>query len=60
MIATFQEAFTWWRRPSLISVAAVQGHAVGAGFQLALACDLRVLTEDARLCMRETDPRPGA
>ncbi len=54
MIATFQEAFTWWRRPSLISVAAVQGHAVGAGFQLALACDLRVLADDAQLCMRET------
>jgi enoyl-CoA hydratase/carnithine racemase len=54
MIATFQEAFTWWRRSSLVSVAAVQGHAVGAGFQLALACDLRVLADDARLCMRET------
>jgi enoyl-CoA hydratase/carnithine racemase len=54
MIATFQEAFTWWRRPSLVSVAAVQGHAVGAGFQLALACDLRVLADDAQLCMRET------
>jgi len=54
MIAAFQEAFSWWRRPSLITVAAVQGHAVGAGFQLALACDLRVLADDAQLCMRET------
>lgn len=53
-IAAFQEAFSWWRRPSLVSVAAVQGHAIGAGFQLALACDLRVLADDARLCMRET------
>lgn len=53
-IASFQHAFSWWRRPPLLSVAAVQGHAVGAGFQLALACDLRVLTDDARLCMRET------
>jgi len=41
------------RRPSLISVAAVRGHAIGAGFQLALGCDLRVLTDDAMLCMRE-------
>ncbi|MGH3327658.1 MAG: enoyl-CoA hydratase/isomerase family protein [Streptomycetales bacterium] len=53
-IAGFQEAFTWWRRAGIVSVAAVQGHAVGAGFQLALACDLRVLADDAQLCMRET------
>lgn len=53
-IAEFQRAFTWWRDPRVVSIAAVQGHAVGAGFQLALACDLRVLAEDAQLAMRET------
>lgn len=53
-IAGYQEAFTWWRRPDIVSVAAVQGHAVGAGFQLALGCDLRVLAEDAQLVMKET------
>ena len=52
-IAVFQEAFSWLRRPDLVSIAAVQGHAVGAGFQLALACDFRVLTEDAQLSMAE-------
>ena len=35
-------------------MALVQGHAIGAGFQLALACDLLVVAEDARLAMRET------
>ncbi|MFC5722468.1 enoyl-CoA hydratase/isomerase family protein [Streptomyces gamaensis] len=53
-IAAYQEAFTWWRRNDIVSVAAVQGHAIGAGFQLALACDLRVCAEDAQFAMRET------
>jgi enoyl-CoA hydratase/carnithine racemase len=38
----------------VVSIASVQGHAIGAGFQLALACDLRVLADDALLAMRET------
>ncbi|MFG3113797.1 enoyl-CoA hydratase/isomerase family protein [Streptomyces sp. NPDC048197] len=53
-IAEYQEAFTWWRRNDLVSIAAVQGHAIGAGFQLALACDLRVAAQDAQFAMRET------
>lgn len=52
-IAAFQAAFAWLRHPSLVTVAQVQGHAVGAGFQLALACDLRVLASDAQLTMAE-------
>lgn len=52
-IAGFQSAFTWLHRPDIVSVAAVRGHAIGAGFQLALACDLRVLAEDAKLAMAE-------
>ncbi|MGY0062977.1 enoyl-CoA hydratase/isomerase family protein [Streptomyces sp. LZ34] len=54
VIAGYQEAFTWWRRHDIISVAAVQGHAIGAGFQLALGCDLRVCADDAQFAMRET------
>ena len=54
LLASFQDAFSWLRRPEIVSIAAVQGHAVGAGFQLALACDFRVLSEDARFAMRET------
>ncbi|MFC4565422.1 enoyl-CoA hydratase/isomerase family protein [Nocardiopsis mangrovi] len=52
-IAGYQEGFLWLRRPGIVSIAAVRGHAIGAGFQLALACDLRVLADDARLCMKE-------
>ncbi|OKK08592.1 enoyl-CoA hydratase [Streptomyces sp. CB03234] len=54
VIAEYQEAFTWWRRNDIVSIAAVQGHAIGAGFQLALACDLRVVTQDVQFAMRET------
>ncbi|SDK86018.1 enoyl-CoA hydratase/isomerase family protein [Streptomyces indicus] len=54
VIAEYQEAFTWWRRSDVLTIAAVQGHAIGAGFQLALACDLRVAAEDAQFAMRET------
>jgi enoyl-CoA hydratase/carnithine racemase len=52
-IAAIQEAYLWLRRPEIVSIAAVHGHAIGAGFQLALACDLRVAADDAKLCMKE-------
>jgi enoyl-CoA hydratase/carnithine racemase len=52
-IAEFQAGFRWLRSPGIVSIAAVQGHAIGAGAQLALACDLRVLTEDAALSLPE-------
>jgi enoyl-CoA hydratase/carnithine racemase len=52
-IASFQQAFTVWRRSGYLSVAAVQGHAVGAGFQLALASDLVIAADDAQFAMRE-------
>jgi enoyl-CoA hydratase/carnithine racemase len=52
-IAGCQAGYTWLRRPDIISIAAVRGHAIGAGFQLALSCDLRVFADDARVCMKE-------
>jgi enoyl-CoA hydratase/carnithine racemase len=52
-IAGYQSAFSWLRDPRFVTVAAVQGHAVGAGFQLALACDLMLVAADAQLAIRE-------
>jgi enoyl-CoA hydratase/carnithine racemase len=53
-IEEFQRGFTWLRDPRFVSIAVVQGYAIGAGFQLALSCDLRVLADDAQLCMKES------
>lgn len=53
-IAAFQQGFSWLRDPERVTIAAVQGHAIGAGFQLALACDMRVLASDAVFRMAET------
>jgi enoyl-CoA hydratase/carnithine racemase len=52
-IAGFQAGYTWLRDPAIVSIAAVQGHAIGAGAQLALACDLRVLADNASFCIKE-------
>jgi enoyl-CoA hydratase/carnithine racemase len=52
-IAHWQQAFDWSSRPDLVSVAAVQGHAIGAGFQLALGADIRIVADDAQFTMAE-------
>ena len=52
-IAQMQAGYLWLRRPGIVSIAAVRGHAIGAGFQLALSCDLRVFADDAQVCMKE-------
>jgi enoyl-CoA hydratase/carnithine racemase len=52
-IAHWQQAFDWTSRPDVVSIAAVHGHAVGGGFQLALGTDIRILAEDAQFTMAE-------
>lgn len=49
----YQRGFTWLHDPRFITIAQVHGYAIGAGFQLALACDLRVVADDAWFCMKE-------
>jgi enoyl-CoA hydratase/carnithine racemase len=53
LVAAWQRAFDWMSRPDVVSVAGVQGHAIGAGFQLALGADIRILADDASLTMAE-------
>jgi enoyl-CoA hydratase/carnithine racemase len=52
-IARWQRAFDWISRPDLVSIAAVHGHAIGGGFQLALGTDIRLVAEDAQFTMAE-------
>jgi enoyl-CoA hydratase/carnithine racemase len=52
-IAEWQRAFDWRSRAGLVSIAAVRGYAIGAGFQLALGADLRICADDAVFSMPE-------
>jgi enoyl-CoA hydratase/carnithine racemase len=46
--------FNWIPKLRCPSIAAVQGHAIGGGLQLALACDFRIFGENARVGLTET------
>jgi enoyl-CoA hydratase/carnithine racemase len=48
-----QGGFAIWQQMSKPVVAAVQGYALGAGFQLALAADIRIAAEDAVMSVFE-------
>lgn len=52
-ISAWQRAFDWRSRPALVSVAAVHGHSIGAGFQLALGADIRIVAADTQFMMAE-------
>jgi enoyl-CoA hydratase/carnithine racemase len=47
-------AVNWIPDLGCASVAAVRGHAYGAGLQLALACDFRIFAQDAKVGLLET------
>lgn len=50
---TFQEACWAWRRVPVPVVAAVHGHCLGGGLQIALAADFRYATPDSRWSVLE-------
>lgn len=54
VLADWLEEFDRFGQARKPTIAAVRGHAVGGGFELALSCDLIVCAEDANLALPET------
>lgn len=50
---TFQEACWAWRRVPVPVIAAVHGHCLGGGLQIALAADFRIATPESRWSVLE-------
>jgi enoyl-CoA hydratase/carnithine racemase len=48
------KTFSWIPNLGCASIAAVRGHAYGAGLQLALACDFRIFAEGTKVGLPET------
>ena len=55
MLAAVREAVERLRALPAITVAAVAGHCLGGGMELAMACDLVIATEDSRFGHPEVD-----
>jgi enoyl-CoA hydratase/carnithine racemase len=53
-IAHYQRFFRVLRDLPQISIALVQGHAIGAGFQLALACDFTIAEPSTEFALKES------
>jgi enoyl-CoA hydratase/carnithine racemase len=48
-----QDAYTWLEEAAYPTIAAVRGYALGAGLQLALACDIRVFARGSQVGLLE-------
>lgn len=55
MVEVVQDIFYNIRTLKAPVIAAVQGHAIGAGIQLSLTGDIRIATPDANFCVKEPD-----
>ena len=52
-ILAAQDSYTWLETAPFATIAAVRGYALGAGLQLALACDLRVFAHGTKVGLLE-------
>jgi enoyl-CoA hydratase/carnithine racemase len=54
MLRAYRSELAWLSQSEFLSVAAINGVALGGGLELALTCDLRSITEAATLGLPET------
>ncbi len=52
-ILAAQDSYSWLEAAPFATIAAVRGFALGAGLQLALACDLRIVARGSKLGLLE-------
>jgi enoyl-CoA hydratase/carnithine racemase len=48
-IGEFQDVFTRLERLPVVTIAAINGYALGGGCEMSLACDIRICAEDSKL-----------
>ncbi|MHB8510011.1 MAG: enoyl-CoA hydratase/isomerase family protein, partial [Candidatus Dormibacteria bacterium] len=58
-VGHIQECFTRLETSPRVTIAAISGHALGGGCELALACDYRIMVADGRALIGQTEVNLG-